>query len=139
MGASGQQQRVGQHKVRRGWRRKGVVQWVFQWPPSRGQKAAPLLPPSSLTPPSGYRFSLVPRGSAHSLTLPPLVPTSLISPPPPIPPTPRLGTIDYLAPEILGCPVKSHPMEFKDNPEVGYTYKASGVVCFMAWGLGYRV
>ena len=56
-----------------------------------------------------------------------------LPPSPPLSPAPRLGTIDYLAPEILGCPVKSHPMEFKDNPEVGYTYKASGVVWFMAY------
>lgn len=33
----------------------------------------------------------------------------------------RLGTIDYLAPEILDCPVKSHPMDHKDRPDTGYT------------------
>jgi hypothetical protein len=35
----------------------------------------------------------------------------------------RLGTIDYLAPEILECPPKAHPMDFKDDPKVGYSYK----------------
>ncbi|MEW5317869.1 MAG: hypothetical protein WDW38_009133 [Sanguina aurantia] len=33
----------------------------------------------------------------------------------------RLGTIDYLAPEILNCPVKEHPQDFKNNPLTGYT------------------
>lgn len=32
-----------------------------------------------------------------------------------------LGTIDYLAPEILNCPVKEHPSDFKNNPLTGYT------------------
>ncbi|KAG1664281.1 hypothetical protein FOA52_009784 [Chlamydomonas sp. UWO 241] len=42
----------------------------------------------------------------------------------------RLGTIDYLAPEILDCPIKEHPMENKLNPEVGYTNKVD------CWSLG---
>ncbi|KXZ42683.1 hypothetical protein GPECTOR_124g483 [Gonium pectorale] len=35
----------------------------------------------------------------------------------------RLGTIDYLAPEILDCPVKQHPEDHKDRPDTGYTNK----------------
>lgn len=31
----------------------------------------------------------------------------------------RLGTIDYIAPEILDCPVKLRPEDHKSNPQVG--------------------
>ena len=74
-----------------------------------GQLLPLCLPPLSPPHQVDCRSSLVPRGSAHSLTLPLFLPHShALPPPPPLPPTPRLGTIDYLAPEILGCPVKSH-------------------------------
>ena len=48
----------------------------------------------------------------------------------------RLGTIDYLAPEILDCPVKSHPMDNKDKPHIGYTNK---VDCWSVGVLAYEV
>jgi hypothetical protein len=31
----------------------------------------------------------------------------------------RLGTVDYLAPEILECPIKHSPQDNKDNPRIG--------------------
>eukprot|EP00967_Tisochrysis_lutea_P088155 scaffold124905_cov20-Tisochrysis_lutea.AAC.2 len=31
----------------------------------------------------------------------------------------RLGTIDYLAPEILDCPVKQNPQDNKHDPSIG--------------------
>ena len=48
----------------------------------------------------------------------------------------RLGTIDYLAPEILDCPVKSHPMDNKDKPHIGYSNK---VDCWSVGVLAYEV
>ncbi len=42
----------------------------------------------------------------------------------------RLGTIDYLAPEILKCPSKSHPDDYKHNPDIGYTNKVD------CWSIG---
>lgn len=42
----------------------------------------------------------------------------------------RLGTIDYLAPEILDCPVKVHPHDFKVNPEKWYSNKVD------CWSIG---
>lgn len=75
-------------------------------------------------------------------------PTVASTPPPPphlhVPPTPphthtrthrnrrlvsRLGTIDYLAPEILDCPVKQHPMDNKQNPSIGWV---EGPACGVA-------
>jgi hypothetical protein len=41
----------------------------------------------------------------------------------PLSPRDSLGTIDYLAPEILDCPVKHHPEDYKDRPDTGYTNK----------------
>eukprot|EP01023_Acetabularia_acetabulum_P044574 TRINITY_DN447_c0_g1_i4.p1 TRINITY_DN447_c0_g1~~TRINITY_DN447_c0_g1_i4.p1 ORF type:complete len:603 (-),score=79.52 TRINITY_DN447_c0_g1_i4:487-2295(-) len=32
-------------------------------------------------------------------------------------PNTRLGTVDYVAPEILDCPVKYHPFQHKDSPQ----------------------
>jgi hypothetical protein len=48
----------------------------------------------------------------------------------------RLGTIDYLSPEILDCPVKAHPNEFKTNPEKYYTNK---VDCWSVGVLAYEL
>ncbi len=42
----------------------------------------------------------------------------------------RLGTIDYLAPEILDCPAKEHPDDNKQNPDIGYTSKVD------CWSIG---
>jgi serine/threonine protein kinase len=42
----------------------------------------------------------------------------------------RLGTIDYLSPEILDCPVKHHPLDHKANPRVWYTNKVD------VWSMG---
>ena len=50
--------------------------------------------------------------------------------PPPSPATARLGTVDYLAPEVLDCPVKAHPKDNKDNPNIGYTNKVD------CWSIG---
>jgi len=43
---------------------------------------------------------------------------------------PRLGTIDYLSPEILDCPVKQHPQDHKINPQRWYTSKVD------VWSIG---
>jgi serine/threonine protein kinase len=48
----------------------------------------------------------------------------------------RLGTIDYLSPEILDCPVKAHPNEYKQNPEKYYTNK---VDCWSVGVLAYEL
>lgn len=48
----------------------------------------------------------------------------------------RLGTIDYLAPEILDCPVKHHPDDHKDRPETGYTNR---VDCWSVGVLAYEL
>ncbi|GLC46953.1 hypothetical protein PLESTM_001999700 [Pleodorina starrii] len=48
----------------------------------------------------------------------------------------RLGTIDYLAPEILDCPVKQHPEDHKDRPDTGYTNK---VDCWSVGVLAYEL
>ncbi|PNH08919.1 Aurora kinase C, partial [Tetrabaena socialis] len=48
----------------------------------------------------------------------------------------RLGTIDYLAPEILDCPVKQHPDDHKDRPDTGYTNK---VDCWSVGVLAYEL
>lgn len=48
----------------------------------------------------------------------------------------RLGTIDYLAPEILDCPVKHHPMDHKDKPDTGYSNK---VDCWSVGVLAYEL
>lgn len=42
----------------------------------------------------------------------------------------RLGTIDYLSPEILDCPVKQHPQDHKLNPQKWYTCKVD------VWSIG---
>ncbi|KAF6262630.1 kinase-like domain-containing protein [Scenedesmus sp. NREL 46B-D3] len=42
----------------------------------------------------------------------------------------RLGTIDYLSPEILDCPVKQHPQDHKQNPQKWYTCKVD------VWSIG---
>lgn len=42
----------------------------------------------------------------------------------------RLGTIDYLSPEILDCPVKQHPQDHKQNPQKWYTSKVD------VWSIG---
>jgi serine/threonine protein kinase len=42
----------------------------------------------------------------------------------------RLGTIDYLSPEILDCPVKQHPQDHKTNPQKWYTAKVD------VWSMG---
>eukprot|EP00775_Hariotina_reticulata_P003478 gene3478-3747_t len=42
----------------------------------------------------------------------------------------RLGTIDYLSPEILDCPVKQHPQDHKINPQRWYTSKVD------VWSIG---
>lgn len=42
----------------------------------------------------------------------------------------RLGTIDYLSPEILDCPVKQHPQDHKVNPQKWYTCKVD------VWSIG---
>ena len=66
----------------------------------------------------------------HTHLLPPNPPPSPHPQPlrPPLQPHPlpslsSLGTIDYLAPEILDCPVKQHPEDHKDRPDTGYTNK----------------
>ncbi|KAL6762275.1 kinase-like domain-containing protein [Haematococcus lacustris] len=48
----------------------------------------------------------------------------------------RLGTIDYLAPEILDCPVKQNPNDNKENPNIGYTNK---VDCWSVGVLAYEL
>lgn len=42
----------------------------------------------------------------------------------------RAGTLDYMAPEILLCPEKKRPEEFKDSPHMAYNAKAE------AWAIG---
>ncbi|KAJ9516181.1 hypothetical protein QJQ45_024610, partial [Haematococcus lacustris] len=42
----------------------------------------------------------------------------------------RLGTLDYLAPEILACPVKERPDDFKHQPQAWYTSKVD------CWSMG---
>ncbi|KAI8473429.1 MAG: kinase-like domain-containing protein [Monoraphidium minutum] len=48
----------------------------------------------------------------------------------------RLGTIDYLSPEILDCPVKQHPADHKANPNKWYTNK---VDCWSVGVLAYEL
>jgi len=48
----------------------------------------------------------------------------------------RLGTIDYLSPEILDCPVKQHPADHKTNPNKWYTNK---VDCWSVGVLAYEL
>jgi serine/threonine protein kinase len=48
----------------------------------------------------------------------------------------RLGTIDYIAPEILDCPTKKSPLENKDNPNIGYSNK---VDCWSVGVLAYEL
>lgn len=49
----------------------------------------------------------------------------------------KLGTIDYLAPEILDCPLKNDPEEHNDDPTVkGYTNK---VDCWSVGVLAYEL
>jgi serine/threonine protein kinase len=48
----------------------------------------------------------------------------------------RLGTIDYIAPEILDCPTKKNPLENKDNPAIGYSNK---VDCWSVGVLAYEL
>eukprot|EP00879_Flechtneria_rotunda_P023191 GHRR01024518.1.p1 GENE.GHRR01024518.1~~GHRR01024518.1.p1 ORF type:complete len:533 (+),score=186.16 GHRR01024518.1:153-1751(+) len=42
----------------------------------------------------------------------------------------RLGTIDYLSPEILDCPVKQHPQDHKQDPQRWYSSKVD------VWSIG---
>jgi serine/threonine protein kinase len=35
----------------------------------------------------------------------------------------RLGTLDYIAPEVLHCPFKHHPLENKSAQDLGYDSK----------------
>lgn len=35
----------------------------------------------------------------------------------------RLGTLNYIAPEILKCPFKQHPLENKESDSFGYDNK----------------
>jgi serine/threonine protein kinase len=59
------------------------------------------------------------------------------SPPARLNPHPcRLGTIDYIAPEILDCPTKKSPLENKDNPAIGYSNK---VDCWSVGVLAYEL
>lgn len=62
--------------------------------------------------------TVLPRARLHSSNATP----SHLRPPSPI----RLGTIDYLSPEILDCPVKQHPADHKTNPHAWYTNKVRG-------------
>lgn len=48
----------------------------------------------------------------------------------------RLGTIDYLSPEILDCPPKYHPQDHKSNPQIWYTNK---VDCWSVGVLAYEL
>eukprot|EP00798_Chlamydomonas_sp_ICE-L_P018529 gene18529-25035_t len=48
----------------------------------------------------------------------------------------RLGTTDYIAPEILDCPVKERPDEFKNRKDIGYTNK---VDCWCIGILAYEM
>ncbi|GAX73794.1 hypothetical protein CEUSTIGMA_g1245.t1 [Chlamydomonas eustigma] len=48
----------------------------------------------------------------------------------------RLGTMDYLAPEVLECPSKSHPMQGKDDPSLSYNRK---VDCWAVGVLAYEL
>ncbi len=48
----------------------------------------------------------------------------------------RLGTIDYIAPEVLDCPTKRTPMDNKDNPAIGYSNK---VDCWSVGVLAYEL
>lgn len=43
----------------------------------------------------------------------------------------RLGTLNYIAPEILKCPFKQHPLENKESDSFGYDNKVciSHVLC----------
>jgi serine/threonine protein kinase len=49
---------------------------------------------------------------------------------PPIHPPPSLGTLDYMPPEVLRCPLKRHPGDNKDRKDLQY---ASAVD---AWAVG---
>jgi len=44
-------------------------------------------------------------------------------------PVTRLGTLDYMAPEVLLCPDKSHPDDNKDLPGVSYAYEVDTWAC----------
>jgi serine/threonine protein kinase len=48
----------------------------------------------------------------------------------------RLGTIDYLSPEILDCPVKAHPADHKEQPQAWYSNK---VDCWSVGVLAYEL
>ena len=66
----------------------------------------------------------------------PLAALILPTPPLPLAARPRLGTIDYIAPEILDCPTKKSPLENKDNPAIGYSNK---VDCWSVGVLAYEL
>ena len=38
----------------------------------------------------------------------------------------RAGTLDYMAPEILTCPDKTHPFENKERSEIAYGAQVRG-------------
>lgn len=40
------------------------------------------------------------------------------------------GTLDYMAPEVLRCPLKRHPGDNKDRPELHYATAVD------AWAVG---
>lgn len=51
-------------------------------------------------------------------------------------PVSRIGTLDYMAPEVLQCPVKKHPSENKDRTDLAYS---SQVDCWAVGVLAYEM
>jgi serine/threonine protein kinase len=50
----------------------------------------------------------------------PPTPTHILTPPPPPPPH-APGTLDYMAPEVLKCPLKTYPDENKQDSSLHYS------------------
>ena len=47
--------------------------------------------------------------------------------------TSRVGTLEFMAPEVLDCPTKRYPREYKDNPKYMYSNKVCKVIVIIQY------